>query len=108
MLGMNDEQKNLLIRQIVGAVLAPAFTTWGLVSATQQATFTNVMATLIGALLTLASMAYSQWKKRDAGMIESAATVANTTIVTKPEIANVALKSVTNVLATTQVSVVNK
>lgn len=96
MLGMNDEQKNLFIRQMVAIVIGPSLTAWG-VAATQQAAWVNTVAIVLGGLITLGGMAYSQYKTRNAGLVASANTVPKAAINSDPKIQAAVLESAAKV-----------
>lgn len=86
MLGMNDEQKNLMIRQIVDRVVGPSLIGLG-VTAQQLPLWVNVISVLVGAALTLGGMVYSQYKSRNAGLAAAAATIPKAAIDADPGLA---------------------
>lgn len=103
MLGMNSEQQNLMIRQLVAIVVGPALTAYG-ITAVNQPAYVNVLATIAGGLITLGGMIYSQYKTRNAGLVNSAATVSKEALNADPKMASIAAVTAAKVEGTTVVT----
>lgn len=98
----NDQIKGMLDRAI--AVIATMFLGWMVKKGWLGE---SDAATLLPALVLLPAIAYGAWNNRQKALVQAAASIPGTTVVTTPELAQ-ATPNESNIISTEQVKVVSK